>query len=43
MTYVDVLREEDIWDVEDYFQRHLRRAEAKVFSPFWSRFAALAP
>jgi hypothetical protein len=43
MTYVDVLREEDIWDVEDYFQRQLRRAEAKVFAPFWARFASLAP
>ncbi|WP_051335484.1 virulence factor SrfC family protein [Methylocapsa acidiphila] len=42
-TYVDVLREEDIWDVEDYFQRQLRRAEARVFAPFWPRFAALAP
>jgi len=42
-TYTDVLREEDIWDVEDYFQRQLRRAEARIFSPFWPRFAALAP
>ena len=42
-TYVDVLREEDIWDVEDYFQRQLRRAEAKIFAPFWPRFASLAP
>jgi hypothetical protein len=43
VAYVDVLREEDIWDVEDYFQRQLRRAEARVFAPFWPRFAALAP
>jgi hypothetical protein len=43
MTYVDVLREEDIWDVEDYFQRQLRRAEARLFASFWPRFAALAP
>jgi hypothetical protein len=43
MTYVDVLREEDIWDVEEYFQRQLRRAEAKVFAPFWPRLASLAP
>ncbi|ARN81130.1 virulence factor SrfC family protein [Methylocystis bryophila] len=41
--YADVLREEDIWDVEEYFQRQLRRAEAKLFAPFWPRFAALAP
>ena len=43
LTYVDVLREEDIWDVEDYFQRQLRRAEARVFASFWPRLAALAP
>jgi hypothetical protein len=43
VTFVDTLREEDIWDVEDYFQRQLRRAEARVFAPFWPRFASLAP
>ena len=37
------LREEDIWDVEDYFQRQLRRTETRVFGPFWDRFARVAP
>ncbi|MCI0598831.1 MAG: putative virulence factor [Beijerinckiaceae bacterium] len=37
------LREEDIWDVEEYFQRQLRRGEAKVFNPFWERLARMAP
>ncbi len=41
--YVDVLREEDIWDVEEYFLRQLRRSEAKIFAPFWERFAKAAP
>lgn len=41
--YVDVLREEDIWDVEEYFLRQLRRAETKIFAPFWERFARAAP
>jgi hypothetical protein len=40
---VDVLREEDIWDLEEYFQRQLRRVEAKVFNPFWARLARMAP
>ena len=42
-SYADVLREEDIWDVEEYFLRQLRRAEAKIFTPFWERFARAAP
>jgi hypothetical protein len=41
--YVDVLREEDIWDVEEYFQRQIRRTEAKVFNPYWERMARAAP
>ncbi len=40
---VDALSEEDIWDLEEYFQRQLRRSEAKVFTPFWDRFARAAP
>lgn len=39
----DGLSEEDIWDVEEYFQRQLRRTEAKVYGPFWSRLARAAP
>ena len=42
-NYVDVLREEDIWDVEEYFQRQLRRNEVKIFNPYWERFARCAP
>ena len=43
-AYVDVLREEDIWDLEDYFQRNLKRAETKVFNSFfWDRLARTAP
>jgi hypothetical protein len=41
--YVDVLREEDIWDVEEYFERQIRRTEAKVFNPYWERMARAAP
>jgi hypothetical protein len=41
--YVDILREEDIWDVEEYFQRQIRRTEAKVFNPYWERMARAAP
>jgi hypothetical protein len=41
--YVDVLREEDIWDVEEYFQRQLRRSEAKIFNSYWERFARCGP
>ena len=39
-----MLREEDIWDLEDYFQRNLKRAETKVFNSFfWDRLARTAP
>ena len=41
--YADVLREEDIWDVEEYFQRQLRRNEVKIFNPYWERLARCAP
>jgi hypothetical protein len=41
--YVDVLREEDMWDVEEYFQRQLRRSEAKVLNAYWERLAKCAP
>ena len=41
--YTDVLREEDVWDLEDYFQRNLRRTETKIFLPFWDRLARTAP
>jgi hypothetical protein len=41
--YVDVLREEDIWDVEEYFQRQIRKTEAKAFNPYWERMARAAP
>ncbi len=42
-SYSDVLREEDIWDVEEYFLRPIKRNENKVFTGFWDRFARLAP
>lgn len=42
--YADILREEDIWDLEDYFQSYLRRSsEARIFASFWERFARTAP
>ena len=41
--YVDILREEDIWDVEEYFLRQIRRTETRVFTPFWDRVARAAP
>jgi hypothetical protein len=41
--YVDVLREEDIWDVEEYFLKQIRRTESKVFAPYWERMARAAP
>lgn len=40
---VDALREEDIWDLQEYFQRQLRRSEAKIFDPYWDRLAKIAP
>ena len=42
-SYADVLREEDVWDLEDYFQRYLKRAETKVMNSFWDRMARIAP
>jgi hypothetical protein len=41
--YVDVLREEDIWDVQEYFVKQLRRTETQVFNAFWDRIASCAP
>jgi hypothetical protein len=41
--YVDQLREEDVWDVQEYFLKQLRRTEAQVFNPFWDRIANCAP
>lgn len=42
-TPADGLTEEDVWDVEAYVKRHIRRTETKVFAPFWSRLARAAP
>jgi hypothetical protein len=42
-SYIDILREEDVWDVEDYFLRQIRRTETRVFAPFWDRVANAAP
>lgn len=42
-SYVDILREEDVWDVEEYFLRQIRRTETRVFAPFWDRVANAAP
>lgn len=42
--YADHLREEDVWDLQDYFDKHLRRFEhARVLSSFWKRIASIAP
>lgn len=42
--YTDILREEDIWDLQDYFEKYLRRFEnARAIAPFWERIARLAP
>jgi len=41
--YVDVLREEDMWDVEEYFRRQIARPETRIFEPFWARLASAAP
>jgi hypothetical protein len=42
--YTDTLREEDIWDVEDYVTKQLRQADrTAVIKPFWTRMAACAP
>ncbi len=42
-SYVDTLREEDIWDIEEYFLTQIRRTETRVFAPFWDRVAKAAP
>ena len=42
--YSDTLREEDVWDLQDYFEKHLRRFEhTRVLSSFWKRIARIAP
>jgi len=42
--YADTLREEDVWDIEEYVTKHLRRAErTTAFKPFWTRIALCAP
>ena len=42
--YSDTLREEDVWDLQDYFEKHLRRFEhTRVLSSFWKRIARVAP
>lgn len=41
--YADVLREEDIWDTEEYCQRQIKRSEIKIFAPYWDRIAGMAP
>ena len=42
--YTDGLREEDIWDLQEYFLKFLRRFDwTKRFEPFWERVATLAP
>lgn len=40
--YADKLREEDVWDLQDYVQKNFRRIDAQ-FSAFWDRIAQLAP
>jgi hypothetical protein len=42
--YADTLREEDVWDLQDYFNTHLKRFEnTRTLSSFWKRIARLAP
>lgn len=42
--YTDTLREEDVWDLQEYFEKHLRRFEhSRVLSSFWRRIVRLAP
>ncbi len=42
--YVDSLREEDVWDIEEYVTKQLRRAErTSAFKPYWTRLADCAP
>lgn len=43
-NYVDTLREEEVWDLQDYFNTHLKRFEnTRTLSSFWKRIARLAP
>jgi hypothetical protein len=42
-TCSDHLRDEDIWDVQEYFLTQIRRTETRVFAPFWDRIAYAAP
>jgi hypothetical protein len=42
--YADQLREEDVWDLQEYFQKSLKRFEwTRKIEPFWDRIARLAP
>src|SRR5262245_26473351 len=43
--FVDSLREEHIWDLEEYFFKYLRKlgAHPKAFDVAWDRLARLAP
>jgi hypothetical protein len=40
--YVDDLREEDVWDLQDYVRRRALRIDGWI-GAFWDRFADLAP
>ena len=41
---VDALSETDMWDIQDYMQRHSGgAATTAVLEPFWDRLAVLAP
>jgi hypothetical protein len=42
--YEDTLREEEVWDLQDYFNTHLKKFEnTRTLSSFWKRIARLAP
>ena len=41
-AYTDDLREEEIWDLQEYIQKHYRRLNAP-FLAFWEKLAFLAP
>jgi hypothetical protein len=40
--YVDNLREEDVWDLQDYVRKRALRVDGWI-GAFWDRFAELAP
>lgn len=41
---IDILREEDIWDLQEYFTKYLKRYDwTRRLEPFWDRIARLAP